>query len=186
MCGGQFCVLVNLPCDWGEGPPVPDVPFVSQFNLEEEAAQEPAETAEGYESAQSTSTDSVPELEPDDDGETSNVQPDVIDEVGNVDPNDPLPFGEPSESSEEEGPSSSTAPPPPRRSSRAGASRPAGFYSEANQAARGEGGNFFFQRLVRMCPFTIRPILDLLAAENVSQGMLAHTTSKSPGIQTNL
>ena len=53
--------------------------------------------------------------------------------------------------------SSSTDPPPPRRSSRAGASRPAGFYSEANQAARGSGAgtsasydpshsNFFFQR----------------------------------------
>ena len=53
--------------------------------------------------------------------------------------------------------SSSTDPPPPRRSSRAGANRPAGFYSEANQAARGSGAgttapndpshsNFFFQR----------------------------------------
>ena len=53
--------------------------------------------------------------------------------------------------------SSSTDPPPPRRSSRSGANRPAGFYSEANQAARGSGAgttapndpshsNFFFQR----------------------------------------
>ena len=53
--------------------------------------------------------------------------------------------------------SSSTDPPPPRRSSRAGANKPAGFYSEANQAARGSGAgttapndpshsNFFFQR----------------------------------------
>ena len=98
------------------------------------------------EEAEASDGDSVPELEPD-----------FVDEVGNVDPNDPRPFGEPSESSEEEGPSSSTAPPPPRRSSRAGASRPAGFYSEANQAARGSGAgttapndpshsNFFFQR----------------------------------------
>ena len=79
------------------------------------------------EEAEASDGDSVPELEPD-----------FVDEVGNVDPNDPRPFGEPSESSEEEGPSPSTAP-PPRRTSRPGASRPEGFYSEANQAARGEG-----------------------------------------------
>ena len=111
-----------------------NAPFVSQYDFGEDSAsnEEPAETAEGYDSAQSASTDPVPDLEPD-----------VVDEVGNVDPNDPLPFGEPSESSEEEGPSSSTAP-PPRRSSRAGASRAEGFYSEANQAARGQGGDFFF------------------------------------------
>ena len=59
----------------------------------------------------------------------------------------------------EAGPSSasSSTDPGPRRSSRSGANRPAGFYSEANQAARGSGAgttapndpshsNFFFQR----------------------------------------
>ena len=112
-----------------------NAPFVSQYDFGEDPPGGDAgasNEAEGYESAQSASTDPVPDLEPD-----------VVDEVGNVDANDPLPFGEPSESSEEEGPSSSTN--PPRRSSRAGASRAEGFYSEANQAARGQGNdNFFF------------------------------------------
>ena len=113
-----------------------DLPENVNVNVNVNAIPEEAEASNG---------DSVPELEPD-----------FVDEVGNVDPNDPRPFGEPSESSEEEGPSPSTAP-PPRRSSRAGASRPAGFYSEANQAERGSGAgtsasfdpshsNFFFQR----------------------------------------
>ena len=112
-----------------------NAPFVSQYDFGEDPPGGDAgasNEAEGYESAQSASTDPVPDLEPD-----------VVDEVGTVDANDPLPFGEPSESSEEEGPSSSTN--PPRRSSRAGASRAEGFYSEANQAARGQGNdNFFF------------------------------------------
>ena len=46
---------------------------------------------EGYESAQSANTESVPDLEPD-----------FIDEVGKVDPDDPTPFGEPSDSSGDE------------------------------------------------------------------------------------
>ena len=126
----------NQPDPRAYRPPVPNAPFVSQYNLEEDPPGGDAgasNEAEGYESAQSASTDPVPDLEPD-----------VVDEVGNVDPNDPLPFGEPQNESEEEGPSSSTAPPPRRRSSRAGASRAEGFYSEANQAARGQGGDFFF------------------------------------------
>ena len=112
-----------------------DLPENVNVNVNVNAIPEEAEASNG---------DSVPELEPD-----------FVDEVGNVDPNDPRPFGEPSESSEEEGPSPSTAP-PPRRTSRPGASRPEGFYSEANQAARGSGAgttapndpshsNFFFQ-----------------------------------------
>ena len=124
----------NQPDPRGYVPPVPNAPFVSQYDFGEDPPGGDAgasNEAEGYESAQSASTDPVPDLEPD-----------VVDEVGTVDANDPLPFGEPSESSEEEGPSSSTN--PPRRSSRAGASRAEGFYSEANQAARGQGGNFFF------------------------------------------
>jgi len=124
----------NQPDPRGYHPPVPNAPFVSQYDFGEDPPGGDAgasNEAEGYESAQSASTDPVPELEPD------------IDEVGTVDANDPLPFGEPSESSEEEGPSSSTAP-PPRRSLREGASRAEGFYSEVNQAARGQEGDFFF------------------------------------------
>jgi len=125
----------NQPDPRAYVPPVPNAPFVSQYDFGEDPPGGDAgasNEAEGYESAQSASTDPVPDLEPD-----------VVDEVGTVDANDPLPFGEPSESSEEEGPSSSTN--PPRRSSRAAASRAEGFYSEANQAARGQGNdNFFF------------------------------------------
>ena len=128
-------------------------PIQQEFseNVNLDAIPEEAEASDG---------DSVPELEPNFVDEVGNVdpndprpfgepsesseedvpelEPDFVDEVGNVDPNDPRPFGEPSESSEEEGPSPSTAP-PPRRSSRTGASRPEGFFSNANQAARGEG-----------------------------------------------
>lgn len=139
----------NQPDPRGYVPPVPNAPFVSQYNFGEDPAsnEEPASNeAEGYESAQSASTDPVPELEPDDDKESVPALEADIDEVGDVNPDDPLPFGQPQSESEEEGPSSSTAPPPPRRSTRAGASRPAGFYSEAHQAARGERGDFFFQR----------------------------------------
>ena len=71
-----------------------DLPENVNVNVNVNAIPEEAEASNG---------DSVPELEPD-----------FVDEVGNVDPNDPRPFGEPSESSEEEGPSPSTAPPPRR------------------------------------------------------------------------
>jgi len=78
-------------------------------------------------------------------GNTYDFGQDPIDEVGDVNPDDPAPYGEPSESSGDEDtgmPSSSNAP-QMRRSTRVTGSMPPGSFSEPELARRGRPGFFF-------------------------------------------
>ena len=115
-----------------QGPAVQPVPeqynnpiqqeLPGNVNVNVDAIPEEEEASDG---------DSVPELESDRERERdrSDTESDFFESA-----NPPSEFVEGDDSADE-----TPVPPPPRRTSRPGASRPEGFYSEANQAARGSG-----------------------------------------------
>ena len=114
-----------------QGPAVQPVPEQYNNPIQQDLPENVNVNLDAISEEESSDGDSVPELEPDRERERdrSDTESDFFESA-----NPPSEFVEGDDSADE-----TPVPPPPRRTSRPGASRPEGFYSEANQAARGSG-----------------------------------------------